>query len=107
MPRRTVKPAVTVKPSPIHGKGIFAARSFRRNALIGIFEGTRTKRDGMHVLWVTDDDGSLFGVRVRNDLRYINHSEQPTAEAQGTELIALRDIKPGTEITMHYGDEWE
>ena len=97
---------VCIRESVIHGKGLFAAQRIRPEALIGTFLGKKTQTDGMHVLWVCEDEGE-FGIRVENELRYINHSDEPNAEAQGDELFALRNIQPGHEITMHYGDEWE
>ncbi|MDD9964810.1 MAG: SET domain-containing protein [Myxococcales bacterium] len=103
MPRIQHHPPVFVAESPIHGRGIFARRRIRNNALIGEFQGRPTRRDGPHVLWISDESG----LQVENELRFINHSEVPNAEAHGTQLIALRNIQPGVEITMHYGDDWE
>ena len=100
-------PNVVIRDSEIHGKGIFAARRIRRERVIGVFEGVETSRDGMHVLWIAEDEGREVGIKVRNELRYINHSYTPNAAALGTELVALRNIQPGQEITMHYGEEWE
>ena len=94
---------VYVSKSAIHGRGIFAAKTFRSEDLIGVFEGRPTRRDGRHVLWLSDTEA----LRVENDLRFINHSAAPNAEARGTELVALRPIKPGNEITIHYGDDWD
>lgn len=103
MPTRS---RVFVAESPIHGRGIFAVSRIRANALIGVFEGQPTRKNGHHVLWYPDDDGRQVGIQVENDLRYINHSCTPNAEACGTELFATRNIQPGTEITIHYGDDW-
>ena len=97
------KPRVVVAESPIHGRGIFARSRIRNSAVIGEFQGRPTRRNGHHVLWVTDD----AGLQVENELRFINHSESPNAEAHGTQLVAVRNIQPGVEITMHYGDDWE
>jgi SET domain-containing protein len=93
--------------SPIHGRGLFAVRRLRKDAYIGRFEGVETERDGMHVLWVTNDDGSEIGVEGRNPLRYLNHSSKPNAEFRGDALHALRNVQPGQEITIHYGEAWE
>jgi len=98
---------VVVRSSPIHGKGVFAAKRIRTGAHIGTFEGDRTPRDGLYVLWVLESDGSYVGIRGRNDLRYLNHSSGPSAEFRGAELYALRNIQPGREITLHYGQDWD
>ncbi len=43
---------------------------------------------------------------------YINHSSEPNAElwqidGENFELVLLRDIADGEEITIHYGEDWE
>lgn len=100
-------PRIVVGRSPIHGRGVFARRRLRPGAWIGTFEGERTTRDGEHVLWVQTEDGGEFGLRGRNELRFLNHSREPNAEFEGAELYAIRNIQPGVEITFHYGDAWE
>jgi len=98
---------VVVRSSPIHGKGVFAAGRIRAGAYIGTFEGDRTTRDGLHVLWVLGDDGRYLGIRGRNELRYLNHSAGANVELRGADLYALRNIQPGREITLDYGPDWE
>ena len=98
---------IVVRTSAIHGKGVFARRRLRRGAYIGTFEGSPTTRDGTYVLWVRRADGSIEGVRGRNALRFLNHASDPNAEFVGDELVAIRNIQPGAEITLHYGDDWD
>ncbi len=98
---------VEAKRSPIHGKGCFARKLIRKGAFIGSYEGPHTMRDGRYVLWVDDGDGQWRGVRGTNDLRFMNHSSNPTAELDGEEVYAARTIRKGEEITFHYGEEWE
>ena len=59
------------------------------------------------MLWLRDDDGSEEGIVVENELRFLNHSRQPNAEIEGLDLYALRNIQPGAEILIHYGDDWD
>ena len=91
--------------SPIHGTGVFAKQRIRRNELIGIFHGTRTRRNGMFVLWIEDGD-DVVGIDGKGALRHLNHSARPNAVFHGDRLYALRDIKPGAEVTIHYGEDW-
>jgi uncharacterized protein len=101
-------PLIHVRSSHIHGLGLFAARSIRKGTLIGIYDGPETRRDGMHVLWVyEEDDRQWIGREGRNALRYLNHSSSPNAEFDGYQLYALRNIRAGEEITFDYGEEWE
>jgi SET domain-containing protein len=95
-----------VRKSAIHGRGVFATQPIRAGALIGHYEGERTRRDGRYVLWVQDGDG-VIGIKGLNQLRYLNHSAKPNAALWGTELFALRKIEPGTEVTIDYGEEWK
>jgi len=78
----------------------------RRGAYIADFEGRPTQRDGMYVLWVIDEDDRETGIEGKNELRFLNHSSEPNAEFIGLELHAIRNIQPGSEVTIHYGDEW-
>ena len=108
MKARDVKRGRTfVAESPIHGLGLFAAEPIRPTTLLGRFEGKRTTRDGGNVLWVRSSDGSWNGIDVRNDLRFVNHSDKPNAIFEGVELWSLRTIREGEEITLHYGGEVE
>lgn len=96
---------ITAAKSGIDGKGCFAARRIASGTVIGRFEGEPTDTDGPHVLWL--DDGR--GLRVTNELRYLNHADDPNADFDGEtlEVWALRAIAKGEEITIHYGPEWE
>ena len=98
---------VSIGTSPVHGRGVFARKRLREDTFIGTFAGTRTQRDGVHVLWVLAPDGSRNGIRGENALRFLNHSAQPNAEFRGADLHATCNIQPGCEIRIHYGDDWE
>ena len=88
-----------IKSSVIHGKGLFATQRIASGAVIGVIEGRPTRDDGPHVLWLTED----LGFHVLNDMRYINHCSDPNAAYfDDGEVIALRDILPGQEITHNY-----
>ncbi len=95
-----------VGPSPIHGRGLFAAAPIAAGTVIGRFRGPEVDRDGPHVLWVRREDGSWHGIEGRGPLRWVNHSDTPNAAFVDEELVALTDIAPGEEITVHYGPDW-
>ena len=87
---------LVIKPSDIHGKGIFAAEHIPKDTDLGI---TSIRNGGQN--WVIPPLG-----------RWHNHSEQPTcrsvasAPIEGEKytrtLITDRDIEPGEEITVDY-----
>jgi len=98
---------VSVRPSRIHGSGLFAQAFIPAESYIGDYAGPPVTEDGTYVLWVEEDDGSWSGVDGRNVLRYLNHNSSPNAELDGIELYALYDIERGEEITIHYGEDWD
>ena len=99
---------VEVKKSPIHGKGLFAAAPLPSEAYVGDYAGTTTHEDGTYVLWVErESGGDVYGIDGKNKLRYLNHSGTPNAEFDGEKLWTLREIHPGEELTVHYGEEWD
>ena len=105
MPRRIngeLGSIVYVAPSPIHGRGLFARQPIRKGRFIGTYEGPQAKRNGKYVLWVHGDGGVVEGRRGLNLLRYLNHAERPNAEFDGFDLYAMKNIRPGEEITFNY-----
>lgn len=96
-----------VKQSEIHGRGLFATKKIEPGTLIGDYEGPEAKRDSAYVLWVTGDDGIERGILGRNSLRFVNHSLKPNAEFCGPTLVSVETIPPGSEITCHYGEDWD
>jgi len=90
---------IFVDDSPIHGKGLFARMFIHAGEEIGTIEGEYTTRDGDYVLWLDEQTGIL----VESDVRYINHSDNPNAAYyDDLKVYALKDIKPGEEITHNY-----
>jgi SET domain-containing protein len=95
-----------VADSPIHGRGLFAARALAAGDLIGIYEGPQVEEDGIYVLWVEDEPGGGWtGYDGLNEMRFLNHSTAPNAEMDGLHCYALESIPAGREITIDYG--WE
>ena len=97
---------VYVDESPLHGKGLFAAKKIKADSLIIPIEGKPATEDGIYILWWVNEDGSDEGMEVVNDAKYVNHSSKPNAAYYDDGVFALRDIKKGEEITHHYGDGW-
>lgn len=98
---------VTVRPSTVHGLGLFAQAPIPAEGYIGDYDGPVVDEDGRYVLWIESDSGEWTGIDGRNALRYMNHSSTPNAELDGAGLYALIDIERGSEITIHYGEDWE
>jgi hypothetical protein len=95
---------VEVRQSRIHGKGIFARKRLREGQRIGRFEGETTTRNGTYVLWLIDENGIDVGIRGRNALRFLNHGRPANAEFQDDELYVIRNVQPGAELLIDYGE---
>ena len=101
--------------SPIDGKGCFATRFFPKGRKIAEYAGelisrrevarrVRTRRK--HRICAINYYWSIDGSRGGNGTQYINHSCQPNSYMRVTRghllFMALRDIRPGEEITCDY-----
>ena len=104
-----------VRPSTIHGTGVFARVAIPAETEVLEYVGerltkeeslSRRQADNFFIFTVTDEfdiDGSVEW----NPARFINHSCAPNCEArEGDEriwIVALRDIAPGEELSFNYG----
>jgi SET domain-containing protein len=107
-------PGLTIKRSPINGKGCFATIPFKRWRKIAPYAGERisnaeakrrSKRSILRICGI-DNRWSLDGSRGGNGTHYINHSCSPNSFTRTLYghliFFALRDIQPGEEITLDY-----
>jgi SET domain-containing protein len=108
-------PGLAIRKSPINGKGCFAVVGFKRRQKIAEYTGERIpdleatwRARKRRILRICDIDGrwSLDGSRGGNGTHYINHSCAPNGFMRTLHghilFFALRDIKPGEEITIDY-----
>lgn len=112
--RLNLASGLNVKESPINGKGCFATATFLRGRKIAEYAGERIsnreaeRRANRRKLRICaiDSQWSIDGSRGGNGTHYINHSCTPNAYMKilyGHILFyALRDIRPGEEITIDY-----
>lgn len=99
-------PLVRVANSAIHGRGLFALKDIPAETFIGNYAGKITQKNGMHVLWTWEEGSDQWvGVDGDNEMRFLNHSNQPNTEFYDTDLYAIRDILAGEEITFDY--QWD
>lgn len=109
--------AVEVRPSTIDGHGVFAAEAIPRRLKIGEIRGesisvaeariraTRTER--VMIVELSEKKALDFS-KSTDPMRFTNHSCRANARLcirQGrVEFYALRDIQPGEEVTVDYGE---
>lgn len=94
-----------VENSDIHGRGLFARVPIHEGSYMGTYSGPETEVNDTHVLWAETEDGIWIGRDGKNLLRYLNHSKDPSAEFDGFDLYAIRDIEEHEEITIDYGED--
>ena len=109
-----LSPGLAVKKSRINGKGCFATAHFRRGRKIADYAGERitnaeaNRRANRRRLRICaiNSRWSLDGSRGGNGTHYINHSCEPNSYMKilygHIQFYALRDIRPGEEITIDY-----
>ena len=112
--RLKLAPGLSIRKSPIEGKGCFAVAHFKGRRKIAEYTGEkitnvvvnrRASRRKLRICAI-DSRWSLDGSRGGNGTHYINHSCEPNAYMKilyGHILfIALRDIELEEEITIDY-----
>jgi SET domain-containing protein len=111
------KYAVDVAPSRIDGQGAYAAEPVPARRKIGEIRGEsisvaeariRATRSERIMIVELSERRAIDFSRSPDPMRYTNHSCTPNARLcirQGrVEFYALRDIAPGEEITVDYGE---
>jgi SET domain-containing protein len=119
MAQNKSKRAYVVRSSGIHGRGVFATRTIRKNARILEYRGTRTTweiaaeqpdsdpDDPFHTFLFELSDGRVIdAAEGGNAARWINHSCDPNCETieEGDRVFihAVRTIRAGEELTYDY-----
>jgi uncharacterized protein len=111
---------IEVRPSGVHGKGVFAARRIKKGKKVIEYTGEvitwkealrrhpHDPTDPQHTFYFHIDDKWVIDAKHGgNAARWINHACEPNCEADedgGRVFIrALRDIAPGEELFYDYG----
>ena len=94
------------------GLGLFATVRIKKGQFIVRYSGRKIPTDSVddldtRYLFEINTRWTIDGSNRRNRARYINHSCRPNAEAYFVKhmikIRAIRTIRPGDEITYHYG----
>jgi len=118
---RKIRPPsdVVVRPAPGKGHGVFATRFFASGTIIEecpVFVLTpedraridETEMFNYYFAWGPDEReaaivlgwGSLYNHSFEPNAQYVKHLDQGVLE-----VVALRDIEPGEEITVNYNGD--
>jgi SET domain-containing protein len=100
------------------GLGLFATAPIKKRAFIVEYKGRRLTTEqadklearGNRYLYEINSRWTIDGTSRKNLGRYANHSCRPNAESHQLNgkvvLRAIKIIKPGDEITYHYGRDY-
>jgi uncharacterized protein len=111
LPQTWYNPCLTLRPSPIHGKGLFATHLIQEGETVMIFGGlvlTQAELDAGKLppgQWSYDMiDNGLFMFAPEEGLDYfLNHSCNPNLwMADEVTMVARRDIQPNEELGFDY-----
>ena len=97
---------VVVRDSPIHGRGVFAARRIEPGEVI--IDGSRDVLTDEAVEALPPEDRIFLSVvdgrniLMQEPARFVNHSCDPNARGTDRHDIATRVIEAGEEITVDY-----
>ncbi len=111
-----------VRKSGIHGRGVFARKLIREDAVVVEYKGEiisereceRRSPEDMHginhtFIFGIEHDHNIDGGAKGNSARWINHSCQPNCdtfeENKRIFIRAIRAIRPGEELTFDYAIE--
>ena len=113
---RDIYASLRVGRSRLTGRGLFSTTPIRARAKIGEFEGevvgireSRRRAKGRDIVAIVElERHALDATDSPRGFRFINHSCAPNTfmrcTATRAEFYALRDIAPGEELTVDYGN---
>src|SRR5437588_7562368 len=109
------RPARTRIGRSLAGLGMFACAPIKKGRFIARYSGRKIDTDkadelNNKYLFEINTRWTIDGATRKNVARYINHSCRPNAEAYFVKHVikirAIKNIKPGDEITYHYGRDY-
>jgi SET domain-containing protein len=115
MPNVPASDLYEVKPSTIHGSGVFARRDLPAETRVLEYigerltkaESLRRRKLGNFFVFIVTDEFDIDGAVDWNPARFINHSCTPNCDARMEDeriwIIARRDLHAGEELSFNYG----
>ena len=105
-----IHPVVELRPSPIHGRGMFAKSPLKTGEVVVVWAGNFVTREDAErarvqgrIVMQLDDDLYSIEERGSDDTYFMNHSCDPNVWMSGAvTLVACHDIVPGEELTVDY-----
>lgn len=97
------------------GLGLFAVDHMKKGDFVIEYWGPMLSDEeadekGGAYLFEIDKEHTIDGTTRKNTARYINHSCKPNCEPEidgkRVFIYAIKNIKPGEELTYHYGKQY-
>lgn len=116
-PRPEDRDFIRVRPSPIHGQGVFAHRPIPKGTRVATYGGERVDKarlaelvdQGLRTLTYVlslDEATAIDGAVGGTEARFVNHCCEPNCEIyifdEVPYLYAMEDIPEGAELTFDY-----
>ncbi|HEY1407158.1 MAG TPA: SET domain-containing protein-lysine N-methyltransferase [Spirochaetota bacterium] len=94
---------IEARETGVYGKSLFAKRGFKKDEIVFVANGAIVSKQTNYTIPI--DWGLFIEPRIPegNICQYICHSCEPNLGIKGRTLfVAMRDIKPGEEVTIDY-----
>ena len=100
-----------LKPSPIHGLGIFAKEDIKAKKYLGEYEGVKYSLKDFKEKYGNDTEHCYVAKRYnyilcakenRNWISFINESKEPNCIIHAHKLKTIKDIVKGEELFLQY-----
>ena len=107
---------LTVKDSPVHGKGLFSTIGFKKDEVLTLIHGElinadecvrrEDEEDNVYIFYKDEDE--YIDASNQKQLKYLNHSCDYNCDIEEDEkgnlfLFAVTNISAGDELTIDYG----
>ena len=98
---------ITMKASPIHGKGVFANTPFKKGEVVMTWEPCRISLSEEEQKQLPSGERKFVrsGILFISPSRFLNHSCMPNTTFRDGKNVALQNIPLGEEITIDYNKE--
>jgi SET domain-containing protein len=99
---------IVIMKSKIQGKGVFAARDFKKGEVIIKWDASdkinKKEYDSAKDKTYLSKVGKIY-LRMKAPAKYVNNSCNPNTKVKNFCDVTIRDIKKGEEITGNYADD--
>ena len=118
MKRSMFGQSIEVRPSPIHGNGLFATEDIKKNTKLSEYVGVemsitdfikRYGRDRKYTYSLGRVNRIIVGKDCvnQNPSHFCNESSAPNVHLKGRGLYTLRDVSKGEELFLRYNKNYQ